>query len=169
MSFRMRRPSQALQARLLLSVMVAAMLASDAFGGSPGLQPANDLASDVGDAQANARPVLVLYSQAGCTWCEESRRYIVPLATGSETRDKAIYRQVNIDADTALTDFGGRNSSHRAFAQARKVSLTPTVVLYGPDGQMIGEPIVGMRLPDFYGQYLLSAIESAQQALEARK
>lgn len=163
--------SHAILPRLLMSMIVATacatVSANDALGESPALIDANDLAADVRAMRTYGQPLLILYSQAGCTWCEEARRYIVPMAADAKTGDKALYRQVNIDSNAKLIDFTGQGSSHRAFAQARKVSLTPTVVLYGPDGQAIGEPIVGMRLPDFYGQYLINAIESARRAIEA--
>lgn len=165
----LRAPTaHAILPRLLMSMIVAIACAVEAFAASPALTNANDLAEDVRVMRTNGKPLLILYSQAGCTWCEEARRYIVPMATDTTTGEKALYRQVNIDSDAKLIDLSGQGSSHRAFAQARKISLTPTVVLYGPDGQAIGEPIVGMRLPDFYGQYLMNAIESARLAIEGK-
>lgn len=161
--------SRAARPPLFMSVAAFALCVSSAFGASSALTGATDLAADLRDMRASGQPLLVLYSQAGCTWCEEARRYIVPMSSAPETRDSAVFRQVDIDSDARLTDFAGMVSSHRSFAQAGKVRLTPTVIIYGPDGKAIGEPIVGMRLPDFYGQYLLNAIESARIEIENRQ
>ena len=89
------------------------------------------------------------------------------MSVAEDTRHPAIYRQIDIDSDAKLIDFGGARITHRAFARDRKVRLTPTVVVYGPDGVEMGEPIVGMRLPDFYGQYLSNAVERASIKLKA--
>ncbi|AWI77136.1 hypothetical protein CEW83_19430 [Parazoarcus communis] len=133
-----------------------------------GLPAAENLAQDARRMRAEALPMVVLYSQAGCTWCEEARRYLVPMSSAAETRDHALYRQVDIDSDAALVDFEGTRTTHREFARVRKVRLTPTVVVYGPDGARIGEAIVGMRLPDFYGQYLSNAVDAARTTLNSR-
>lgn len=158
--------SPAVLPRLLVSMIIAITCAVEASGASPTLMNAQDLAADSRTMRTNRQPMLILYSQAGCTWCEEARRYIVPMAIDPTTRGKAVFRQINIDSDAQLIDFNGEDSTHRAFAQTRKISLTPTVVLHGPDGQAMGEAIIGMRLPDFYGQYLMNAIESARIKIE---
>ena len=132
-----------------------------------GLPAAKDLAADAASMKATSRPMVVLYSQAGCTWCEEARRYLVPMSVDKDTVHPAIYRQIDIDSDAKVIDFGGAGTTHRAFARQRKVRLTPTVVVYGPDGVEMGEPIIGMRLPDFYGQYLSNAVERASIKLKA--
>lgn len=155
-------PPPGTRTRVRRAIALSALCLSTAFAGAFSLPGARDLAADARDARDNGRPLLVLYSQAGCTWCEEARRYIAPIAVAPETRDQALFRQVDIDSDAELIDFTAQASSHRRFAQAQQVSLTPTVVLYGPDGRVIGEPIVGMRLPDFYAQYLLNAVDAAR-------
>ena len=43
--------------------------------------------------------------------------------------------------------------------------MTPTVMMYAPDGRSLVPAIVGVSLPDFYGQYLEQAIEVAQGKL----
>lgn len=149
-------------ARLLVTILACVPMSLSA---AQTLPLAEDLFADAIAMKSDARPMLVLYSQAGCSWCEHARRYLAPMATATETRDRALYRQVDIDSDVPLVDFGGTRTTHKAFARARKVSLTPTVVVYGPDGKELSEAIVGMRLPDFYGQYVSNAIEAAAEKL----
>lgn len=132
------------------------------------LPKAGDLATDATDMRKHGKPMVILYSRADCSWCDQARRYLVPMSTARESRDLAIFRQVDIDTQTAMTDFAGRRSNHGAFARTQKASLTPTVVLYDADGRELGDPIIGMRLPDFYGQYLNNAIMDARKRLESR-
>ncbi|MDD2875458.1 MAG: hypothetical protein PHG21_17700 [Azoarcus sp.] len=153
-------------ARSLLAILACVPMTLSA---AQGLPAAENLAQDASRMRAGALPMVVLYSQAGCTWCEEARRYLVPMSTAAETRNHALYRQVDIDSDAGLIDFGGARTTHRAFARDRKVRLTPTVEVYGPDGARIGDAIVGMRLPDFYGQYLSNAVEAARSTLKTEK
>jgi hypothetical protein len=36
------------------------------------------------------------------------------------------------------------------------------VVIFDANGKRLGDPILGMRLPDFYGQYVEQAINDAR-------
>ena len=133
---------------------------------APALAPAGDLAADAKYMRREQVPMVVLYSRADCPWCDQARAYLVPMAKNPATRKLARYRQIDLDTERALTDFAGRRTTHRRFADERKVALTPTVVLYDADGRQLGDPIVGMRLPDFYGQYLEQAIDNARRTLQ---
>ena len=46
--------------------------------------------------------------------------------------------------------------------------FTPTVSVLDAEGRALGEAIIGMRLPDFYGQYVDNAIDHARAALAGR-
>lgn len=109
-----------------------------------------------------SNPMVVLFSQKACSWCDQARAYLVPMARDSGERAPALFRQINLDDDTGLIDFSGRQTTQRAFARTEKVRFTPTVVIFGAKGERLGDPIVGMRLPDFYGQYVEQAIEDAR-------
>lgn len=152
-------------ARKLATILACVPVALSA---ATALPAAGDLAADARLMRSSAQPLVVLYSQTGCTWCEEARRYLVPLSTADESHGRALFRQIDIDSDTALTDFAGVRTTHRAFARTRKIRLTPTVALYDADGRELGQAIVGLRLPDFYGQYIINAIDAARSTLKAR-
>lgn len=149
-------------ARWLVTILACVPMGLSA---AQSLTLAENFAADAVRLKQDAKPMLVLFSQRGCTWCEEARRYLVPMSTAAESRDKALFRQIDIDSDAPLVDFDGSGSTHRAFARNRNIRLTPTVVLFAPDGSALGEAIVGMRLPDFYGQYLINAIEAGRAKL----
>lgn len=141
-----------------------------AAGNTPAtLQTATDLKADALAAGSRGEPVIVLYSRADCHYCEEVRRdHLAPLAAASTARGLRV-RQVNQDSDATLSDFKGATTRHDHFAAAEKIRLVPVVAFYGPGGASLSPPIVGARLPDFYGSYLERALEEARQKLKARK
>lgn len=149
---------------------LAAILACVALplAAAPGLPTARDLAADAGRLGRDGRVLVVLYSQADCTWCDAARRYLVPMANDDHWRRRAGFRQVDLDADTALADFAGRPGTHREFARRQGIRLAPTVAIYDARGVQRGDRIVGMRTPDFYGQYLEQAIESAHETAQLK-
>lgn len=146
---------------ILACVPIALAAAPDA------LPKADDLARDAALMRADNMPMVVLYSQANCSYCEQARRYLGPMAHDPAMSQRALFRQIDIDSDATLTDFGGRPGTHRSLSRAQKAQFTPTVVVLDADGRTLGEPIIGMRLADFYGQYIENAIDDARRALGA--
>jgi thioredoxin-related protein len=141
--------------RLISLVILACLTIGSAL--AAGVPPAADLAADARLMREKRLPMLVFFSRNGCPWCEQARReYIGPLAADPATG--ALVRQVDVDRDTPLQDFAGRPTSHRAFAREHQVRLAPTLMFFGPDGEMVAETIVGFRLADFYGAYIDEAL-----------
>ena len=135
--------------------------------GSHPLPRADNLAADASRMRTARIPLLVLYSQADCRWCEVVRRdHLLPLLERPDSGARLLLRQVDIDSDRPLTDFAGSRSSHRAFARREGIKVTPTLAVYGPDGRRLAEPLVGVRIPDYYGAYIERLIEQAHRNLE---
>lgn len=147
---------------------ILAWLAAAAAAAGQGLTGADDLARDGRELRSRKLPMLVLYSQADCAWCERARRdFLVPMQQDPAYRDKVILRQIDLDSDAVLTDFSGHKTTQREFARAEHARVTPTVIFYGPDGAKLADPIVGMRIPDFYGAYLERALDEGLAKLRA--
>lgn len=134
----------------------------------PGLPAAADLAQDAEAMRSARMPMVVLYSQARCSYCDEARTYLVPMAKDPANAQRALFRQIDLDSDAALTDFAGQATTHRRLARTLGAKFTPTVAVLDAEGRTLGEPIVGMRLADFYGQYVENAIDEARTALAAK-
>jgi thioredoxin-related protein len=133
------------------------------------LQLAADFAADAREARALNAPVMVLFSQSWCPWCERVRReYLSPMQRDPAYRSRVLIREVDADAGTALVDFSGAATTQREYASRFKVSRVPVIVLLGPDGALLTEPMVGMALPDFYQAYLDEAIDNGRRKLGAR-
>lgn len=79
------------------------------------------------------------------------------------------FRQVTVDDGKSLVDFDGKTVENIAFAQKRKGTFTPTVMLVDDKGQLLGDPIVGISNFDFYGAYVDALAKKAIDEVRARK
>lgn len=122
-----------------------------------------DLASEASSNAREGRALLVLFSQHGCPWCERVRReFLLPIQNNEDYRLRIALRQIDIDRNTALRDFAGRATTHAAFARAQGVRLYPTVMLFGPAGERLADPLVGFTGSDYYGAHLDQRIDQAE-------
>ncbi len=134
--------------------------------GATTLPLARNLAADGRDVAASKRPLLVLFSETGCPWCERARReFLLPMQGNPDYQAKVVFRQIDIDQKTPLTAFDGAATSHQAFARAMKIKRFPTVLLLGPEGEVLAEPLVGLGIADYYGAYLDERIDGAAAKL----
>jgi len=134
---------------------------------APSLAPAQDLAADARDMRTGGIVMLVLFSQSGCRWCERARNEVLlPLQNDPASSRRVVLREVALDSDQPLADFAGRRTTHRRFAADEGVRFTPTLVVYGPGGKRLSDPIAGFRLADFYAEYVNRAIEEGLARLD---
>lgn len=133
------------------------------------LTAVEDFAADARLMRERKIPMLLLFSADGCSWCETARRQVLnPMAADPGNANRVLIRQVNIDQRVAIADFGGKTTTHRDFAQARKARLTPTLMVLDADGREIAESIVGVRLLDFYGTYIERAVDAGLDRVRAK-
>lgn len=92
---------------------------------------------------------------------------LLPLQSAPESEKRVVLREIAIDEDAPLTDFAGRRTTHRRFAAGEGARLTPTLILYGPDGRRLAEPLVGYLTADFYAEYVNRTIEEGLARLQA--
>jgi thioredoxin-related protein len=144
--------------------ILACALALPAAAGS--LPRAGDLAREAQTMRREATPMAILYSQHGCAWCDIARSQIAPLLRSADAG--AIFRQIDIDSATPMTGFDGVRTTHAAFARAEQARFTPMLVLYGPSGERLAEPVVGVGAVDFYAEYVSRAIAEARSRLQAQ-
>ena len=149
-------------------IVAPACAQAGAPGEIPALAPALDLAADGRQARRLHAPVMILFSESWCPWCERVRReYLLPMQNDSSYRDRVLIREVDAASGAALTDFSGAATTQKIFAARFNVRRVPVIVLLGPDGELLSEPMVGMALPDFYQAYLDEAINSGRRKLGA--
>lgn len=130
------------------------------------IAPALNLAREARAAQAAHVPLLVFYTQPGCTYCERARRdYLEPMIADPGQREHQRVVEVDITSDAPLTDFAGRKTTPAKFADANHIRVVPTIAFVGGRGESLAEPLVGLTLPDFYAIYLDRRIEQARDKL----
>jgi thioredoxin-related protein len=124
-----------------------------------------------GEAAASARkPILIFFNLTGCHYCRGAlREVIVPMFRNAEWRAAMEFRQVTVDDGKTLVDFDGKMIENIAFAQKRKGTFTPTVMLVDGSGTLLGEPLVGVANFDFYGAYVEGLAKAAIEEMRARK
>jgi hypothetical protein len=120
---------------------------------------ASDLAADAVIARSRRIPVLLFFDRADCPYCERAlREYLVPMSNDPAWRDRALYRQIEIDRALPLVGFDGGATTHRDLAATFRATLAPTVQVVDATGAPSGSAIVGLRTLDFYGAYLEDAV-----------
>ena len=148
----------------VLRVLILAWLALTSVSASAEsrLRSARDLTGEAASSAREGRVLLVLFSEPGCPWCERVRReFLLPMQRNAGYRARVAFVQVDVNSTRALRDFGGQTTTHAEFARAHGVRLYPTVMLFGPAGRRLAEPLAGFSGPDFYGAYLDQRIDEA--------
>ncbi len=134
---------------------------------APGARPAQalDLAAAARAANAAGAPLVVLFTQPDCPYCERAKRdYLDPMAAaGAQPRLHLV--EVDITSAASLADFSGRASTHHAFALAHRARLTPTLGFFDARGETLADPLVGLTVPDLYQGLLDGRLEQARVRL----
>jgi hypothetical protein len=122
---------------------------------------AQDLAADAAASARDRIPLFLFLDRYDCPYCARAlAQYVVPMSKEPPWRDRAIFRQVEVDQPLPLVDFDGSATTHRSLAAHYRVSLTPTVIVVDRVGTIVGGPVVGLPTADFYAAYLESAIDA---------
>lgn len=114
------------------------------------------------DFRGKADAVVVLFSLPDCTFCERVRKQ----SLNHLEKDPAHKGRVRVfeidfqDNTKRFVWFDGRAYTGWALAAPLNVKFSPTVMVFGRQGAVVSEPILGAGLPDFYNAYLNAAIEA---------
>jgi hypothetical protein len=115
-------------------------------------------------AAARGEPLVVMTTLAGCPYCDLVRNHhLLPLR-----REGAVQAvQIDIrDRTSNLQGFAGENTTPAEQARVWKARFAPTVLFLGPSGQELAERLVGVAVPDFYGDYLQARLSEARNKLK---
>lgn len=119
-----------------------------------------------GAAQAAAtrgEPLVVMTTLSGCPYCDLVRNhYLLPMQR--EGKVHAVQLDIR-DRASHLQDFKGSTTTPGEQARAWKARFAPTVLFFGLDGQELAERLVGVAVPDFYGEYLEARLQEARRKL----
>ena len=125
------------------------------------LLPADDLAQAAATAKARRTPVLIAFMEQSCPYCAVARRdYLLPLQTDPKWQNRVLIREVEVDRSTAMRDFSGAETTHRAYARSLGVKTVPTLIVFDANGERVAPPIIGLLADDFYRLYIEQAIDA---------
>lgn len=99
-----------------------------------------DLQAEIADARTKGKQaLLIMFEQEGCPACLSMKRDVL---SRKDVQDFFARHFVNIALDTngsvPISDFGGRDTTEKAYAQTANVKGTPTFIFY----DLTGAPIV---------------------------
>ena len=125
-----------------------------------------NLAADAARAHQERLPILVLVSIEHCPYCEQIRRsHLIPLSR--QTNSGVLIREADLRSHHSIREAPDKTVTQAQWVQRYSVRVAPTVLLIGPSGELLAEPLVGASIPDFYGAYLTERIETAKRKLAA--
>lgn len=114
-------------------------------------------------AASRGEPLVVMTTLDGCPFCEVVRdHHLLPLL-----REGKVYAvQIDIrDRSSNLQGFDGNTTTPAEQARLWKARFAPTVLFLDREGRELAERLVGVAVPDFYGEYLEARLETARRQL----
>ena len=150
-----------LQVGASLAALPAMAQVSAAKGGAATLPAAQSLPDELAQALKNKQPLIVMVSLDGCVFCRQARQsHLSPMHRAGTT-----IVQVDMRNNQPVLDFSGKLTTHDELTRRWKVSITPTLLFFGPGGKEVAERMEGAYLPDFYGPYLEERMVRGRRAL----
>ncbi len=141
------------------SIGVSGVVAAQGVGAT--LPAAQSLPDELARALRNKQALIVMVSLDGCVFCRQARQsHLSPMH-----RSGTVIVQVDMRSNQPVLDFAGKLTTHDQLTRLWKVSITPTLLFFGPGGKEVAERMEGAYLPDFYGPYLEERMATGRKAL----
>ena len=152
--------------RLILSraCLVAALCLSIVPAGAapPALNLASDLAQDAAQSLSLRQPVVLFFTQPGCSYCRIVRYdHFLPMLRERGERDPVLLREISVTGERSVKGLDGRAITEAELAARYRVQMTPTVLFIGPEGDVLAEPIIGGNHPEYLRVFLQRHAEAA--------
>ena len=146
---------------LRVGVSLGAPSAFAQTGRAATLPAAQSLPDELARALRRKQPLIVMVSLDGCAFCHQARQsHLSPMH-----RAGTVIVQVDMRNNQPVLDFAGKLTTHDQLTRAWKVSITPTLLFFGPGAQEVADRMEGAYLPDFYGPYLEERLAQGRKSL----
>jgi thioredoxin-related protein len=123
---------------------------------------ATDLQRDGSLARSQELPILLTFSAAVCSYCEQLEQdFLQPMLLSGDYQDKILIRKLLVDYGSGLTDFNGQPVTGSELADRYRVFVVPTLLFVDGNGTELAERIIGINTPELFGGYLDECIETA--------
>jgi thioredoxin-related protein len=124
--------------------------------------------SDVSQtARQQHRPILVVFSDDTCGYCEKLKQEVLdPLSHNPNDEPELLIREFDINVGGKITDFNGESIRSRVFKRRYGIFATPTLIILDADGQPLTDPLVGYNSAQEYRELLHASLVSSYEALK---
>jgi len=150
--------------RLALACSASGLVSGAVSAQTPGpstLPTAQSLPDELAAALKKKQPLVVMASLDGCVYCKMARQsHLSPMQ-----KNGTVIVQVDMNSSQAVLGFDGKPTTHGLLMRQWKISITPTLLFFGPGGKEVAERMEGAYLPDFYGAYLDERLDKGSRAL----
>jgi len=150
-------------ALVLLMVMdLGAARAADPDAALAAVPTTRDLSADAALVTSQHLPLLLVFAQDHCNYCDKLDREVLNPSYGVGAYDgKVIVRRFMIDSYATVSDFDGKRVDAAELSRKLKVYVTPTLLLVDAHGRELVPRIVGVDNIDFFAAYLDESIAAA--------
>jgi len=161
-NLKLKRPLAAVVSLCLMIGLVGVVLAkTQPTEKMVTVKVSDNLYQDAQLAKQKGVPLVVMFSQDGCIYCDIVReQFLKPMLRSGDYKDKAIIREVKIDSFEDVRSFDGKMVPSDELATVYRAYLTPTVVVFNSKGQSLHR-ILGIANEHYYGGELDDAIDKA--------
>jgi len=131
------------------------------------VQMTTDLLADATLAQQKQVPILILFSQESCGFCEIVRSdFLRPMLLNRDYDSRVLIRQMEYDGDDVI-GFDGEKVDMDTFMEPYNVGFTPTVIFLDSKGKELTEQLIGITTVHFYGGFLDDNIDMALKKIRS--
>jgi len=125
------------------------------------LPASRSLQDELAIALQKGQPLIVMASLAGCVFCRQAREsHLSPMHKAGSS-----IVQIDLRSPQPVLNFAGQSTTHDQLARLWKISITPTLLFFGPGGKEVAERMEGAYQPDFYGPYLEDRLAKGRKLL----
>ncbi len=116
-------------------------------------------------ARIRGVPVVVLFCTFWCPQCDLMEQEVLrPMMLDRSFRERILLTKLEVDSDTIITGFDGRQYSSEEIAELYDINFYPTLVFFDPNGRELSQRIIGITLVEHAVDKLNKAINNAEQA-----
>ena len=123
-------------------------------GSTTNIIPTQDWSAESAEARKSATPIIILFSKAGCAYCERLKKEMLEPLADRKHGSFARIRELDINRGGKITDFDGEKIRTKIFVSRYGIYATPTLMLVDYQGHSLGAPIVGYNNLENYLSYL---------------
>ena len=98
-----------------------------------------DLQADLQEAKKQGKKgIFLFFEMDDCPFCERMKTTILNQAEVQDAyRAQFLVYPIDVNGDTQMTDFQGKDTTEKDFAFAHRVRATPTLLFFDLDGKLV--------------------------------